>query len=138
MAKILGLHAESEILNLLQLLLRRAGYEFVYTTSSDTALSILRKGGIDLFIQNLMRPDINGCELYEIMLNDDFLQHIPVLIISTINPLIYPEICGNVIHNLYPNHYLLMPFSPKEFLSIVSRILSEAIMPPANASPVNM
>jgi len=137
-AKILGLHAESEILNLLQLLLRRAGHEFVYTTSSDTALSILRKGDIDLFIQNLMRPDINGCELYEIMLNDDFLQHIPVLIISTINPLIYPEICSNVIHNLYPNHYLLMPFNPKEFLSMVSKILSEPIIPPTNASPVNV
>jgi len=125
-AKILSLHAESEILNLLHIFLHRAGHEHLSTTSSETALSILREGGIDLFIQNLMRPDINGCEFYDIMLADDLIRHIPVLIISAINPLTYPEICANVIHDLYPNHYLLMPFSPHVLVSAVNKILSES------------
>jgi DNA-binding response OmpR family regulator len=127
-AKILSLHAESEILNLLHIFLRRAGYEHLYTTSSETAFSILREGGVDLLIQNLMRPDINGCEFYDIMLADDLLRHTPVLIVSAINPLTYPEICSNIIHNLYPDHYLLMPFSPRVLLSMVRKALSESAM----------
>jgi adenylate cyclase len=123
-AKILSLHAESEILNLLHIFLRRAGHEHLFTTNSETALSTLREGRIDLFIQNLMRPDINGCEFYDIMLADDHLRYIPVLIVSTINPLTYPRICANIIQDLYPDHYLLLPFSQQVLSSKISKILS--------------
>lgn len=125
MAKILSLHAESEILSLLQIILERAGHKHLATTNSRTALNLLRKENIDLFIQNLMRPDINGCEFYAMMQEDKRLRYIPVLIISAINPLTYPEVCFRVIHDLYPDHYLLMPFSPHQLLSTISRILSE-------------
>ena len=131
--KILSLHAESDILNLLHTILNRAGYEHFFTTNSETALNILQSEQVDLFIQNLMRPDINGCEFYDIMQDDQELRHIPVLIVSSINPLTYPEICFRVIQNLYTDHYLLMPFSPKVLLSTISRILSEATPAHKNA-----
>jgi CheY-like chemotaxis protein len=124
---ILSLHAESDILNLLHIIVERAGYEHLFTTNAETALSILQSERIDLFIQNLMRPDINGCEFYDIMQDDKEFRHIPVLIVSAINPLTYPEICFRVIQNLYPDHYLLMPFSPQALLSAIKRILSEAV-----------
>ena len=126
MTKILSLHAESDILNLLHIILERAGYEHLFTTTSETALNILQTEKIDLFIQNLMRPDMNGCEFYNVMQDDKKLRHIPVLIVSAINPLTYPKICMRIIQNLYPDHYLLMPFSPKVLLSTVNGILSEA------------
>ncbi len=126
MAKILSLHAEPEILSLLQTVLKRAGHEALCTTNSRTALDILRNETIDLFIQNLMRPDINGCEFYAMMQEDKQLRHIPVLITSAINPLTYPELCHRLIQDLYPHRYLLMPFSPQKLVSTTSRILSEA------------
>lgn len=127
--KILSLHAESEILNLLQIILERAGYEHLLTTNSRTALRILQKENVDLLIQNLMRPDINGCEFYDIMQEDERLRRIPVLIISAINPLTYPELCFRVIQDLYPNHYLLLPFKPQTLLSTVNKTLTEARRP---------
>ncbi|MGC9394713.1 MAG: response regulator [Anaerolineae bacterium] len=127
MTKILSLHGETDILNLLQTILARAGYEHLFTTNSETALEILQSENVDLFIQNLMRPDVNGCEFYDILQDDKKLRHIPVLIISAINPLTYPEICFHVIQNLYPDHYLFMPFSPKALLATISRILYETI-----------
>ena len=130
MTKILSLHAESDILNLLQIILERAGYEHLFTTDSRTALSILQKENIDLLIQNLMRPDINGCEFYDIMQEDEHLRRIPVLITSAINPLTYPEICFRVIQDLYPAHYVLMPFSPQALVSTVNKVLSEVTAPP--------
>ena len=126
MAKILSLHTESEILGLLQIVFRRAGYEHLFTTNSRTALDILQKETIDLFIQNLMRSDINGCEFYAIMQEDKRLRRIPVLTISALDPIVCPEVCRHVIQDLYPNRYLLMPFSPQKLLSTTSKILSEA------------
>ncbi len=128
MARILSLHAESEILSLLQIILERAGHEHLFTTHSRTALDILQKGNIDLFIQNLMRPDIDGCKFYAMMQEDKRLRHIPVLIISAVNPLTYPELCFHVIQDLYPKHYLLMPFSPQQLVAAASRILSETAL----------
>jgi CheY-like chemotaxis protein len=124
-AKILSMHAETEILRLLHLILVRAGYEHLHTTDPNTALAILRDEHIDLFIQNLMRPEINGCEFYQMMQNDDKLRDIPVLIVSALNPILIPETYFNMINSLYPNNYLLMPFSPHVLVKTVQRILSE-------------
>lgn len=123
--RILSLHSETEILELLHIVLKRGGYEHLSTTNPNTALTILREQNIDLLIQNLMRPNINGCVFYDIMQNDTDLRHIPVLIISTINPLSYPVECAYVIQNLYPDHYILLPFSTQVLLNTVRRILSE-------------
>ncbi len=125
MVKILSLHAETEILNLLDLILVRAGYEHLYTSDPQAALAILQQEHIDLFIQNLMRPEINGCEFYQMMRNDAKLRNMPVLIVSALNPTLVPETCFNMINKLYPDHYLLMPFSPQVLVKTVQRILSE-------------
>lgn len=126
MVKILSLHAEVEILSLLHIIFQRAGYEHVHTTSSEEALAILRQGDIDLLIQNLMRPIINGCDFYNLLKNDENLRHTPVLIVSAINPMLACQECRNLIDDLYPEHYLLMPFSPHVLLNIVKQILAES------------
>ena len=123
--KILSLHTDPDILNLLHLILERAGYEHLYTSDTQTALSILRQEPIDLLIQNLMRPDINGCEFYEMMQNDEQLRNTPVLIISALNPTLIPETYFNMISKLYPHHYLVMPFSPQTLIKTVQSILAE-------------
>ncbi len=125
MAKILSLHTESEILNLLHLILKRAGHEHLYTTDAQVALAILRREPIDLLIQNLMRPDINGCEFYQMLQNDAQLRNTRVLIISALNPALIPETHFNMISKLYPHNYLIMPFSPQTLLKTVQRILDE-------------
>jgi len=91
----------------------------------------LRETAVDLFVQNLMRPGINGCEFYDMMQNDNHLRHIPVLIVSAINPLTYPVICSRVIRDLYPDHYLVLPFSAQALVSIVNEILSASSAPTA-------
>jgi DNA-binding response OmpR family regulator len=52
--RILSLDDEPEMLALLSLILRRAGYECLGTTDEQEALSILRTQSIDLFTQEEM------------------------------------------------------------------------------------
>lgn len=54
MTRILSLDDEPEMLALLSLILRRAGYECLGTTDEQEALSILRTQSIDLFTQEEM------------------------------------------------------------------------------------
>ncbi len=82
MARILSLDDELEMLKLLNLILERRGYEHIYTTSEDDALTILRNIQVDLFTQDLMRPRIDGLALCRLMQADRALRRIPVLILT--------------------------------------------------------
>ena len=82
MTRILCLDDDPEVVVLLGLILRRAGYEVLSTTNSHEALDILRHQPIDLITQDFMRPDIYGLEFLQIMKSDAVLRDIPVLGVS--------------------------------------------------------
>ncbi len=124
MPKILSLDIEKDILKLLNTIFERAGYEHIYTTNSDEALAILNSGDIDLFTQNIIRAQPNGCEFYQLMQSDEDLHTIPMLIISSVDPLNLPQKHFNVIAPLYPDYFISMPFSKKTLLNRVKKILN--------------
>ena len=88
MLRILMLDDESQMFDLMQMILEpagfvaEAGYELIGTTDTQEALTILRTQSIDLFTQDFARPDINGVELLQIMKSDPALASIPVLAIT--------------------------------------------------------
>ena len=125
MPRILSLDTETEILGLLHAIFERAGYEHIYTTDNEEALSILRSQKVDLFTQNIMRPKMSGCELYQLMRSEERLHDIPVLVITTLSPMILSRDCQDMIRDLYPHNYMMMPFSPQDLLAVIRRILAE-------------
>ena len=125
MPRILSLDAEPEILALLHTIIQHIGYEHLYTTSNEQALDLLRSGNIDLFTQNIMRCHTNGCEFYQLMQNSPDLKHIPVLIISSLDPIDLPASCSEIITHLYPQHYITMPFSPKKLKNAIKHTLNQ-------------
>ncbi len=58
------------------------GYEVLTTTDSAEAMRILSTEPIDLLIQDLARPGINGFEFYAMLKSDERLRSIPVVICS--------------------------------------------------------
>jgi two-component system alkaline phosphatase synthesis response regulator PhoP len=83
MVRILSLDDESQMLNLLRLILGRVGYECLGTTDEQEALSILRTQSIDLFTQDFMRPvGLCGVEFLRKLKSDEALKDIPVVGIS--------------------------------------------------------
>lgn len=82
MPRILSLNDKIGLLEVTDLFLTGAGYQHLYTRDSQDALSILRQQPIDLFIQDMLRPDINGFVLYWLMKSEEKLRDIPILIFS--------------------------------------------------------
>jgi CheY-like chemotaxis protein len=82
MTRILCLDDDSDALNLLSLILKRADYEVLCATSSYEALDILRRQPIDLITQDFMRPDLDGLEFLKMMKSDATLCDVPVVGVS--------------------------------------------------------
>ena len=70
MTRILSLDDEPAILKLLGVSLELAGYEHSCTTDGHQALRILYHEQIDLLTQDIMRPKMDGWELYRLMKSD--------------------------------------------------------------------
>jgi response regulator RpfG family c-di-GMP phosphodiesterase len=82
MPKILCLNDIGIALWSLDIYMEKTSYEHENVRDSDDALSILRQEPIDLLIQDIERPGMNGFELYWLMKSDKNLCDIPILVFS--------------------------------------------------------
>ena len=130
MTRILSLDDEPELLNLYRIILERRGFEYITTTDCYQALDILRNEPIDLFIQDLMHPGLDGWQLLEVMRSDPRLRDIPVLVISSI---------ASVYHSLPQTECIIClkkPFSISELVDAVEQQLERhGPLSPASVGP---
>lgn len=136
MTRILSLDDDPEILELIQLVLTRAGYEVLTATNAQQALVLLQSQAIDLLTQDISRPGIRGDEFLRQMKSDETLRQIPVVVISAVPYHSVKQALAerglDVEHDLAG--YLPLPFGPKQLLNTIAAILPQhgAPLPPAN------
>ncbi len=97
----------------------RGGYEYTDAPSSRQALELLETRVIDLIIQNLCRPGMDGCEFYIHLQQDQHLAAIPMLIITPLHPLDLSPKCQPLVSKLYPHNFISMPFCPQTVITKV-------------------
>ncbi len=127
MTRILCLDDDPGVLDLLRLILTRAGYEVIGTTNSYEALSILRTQSIDLLIQDMLRSDIRGEVLCQIIKGDESLRDTPILIASA-----YIDGGKRMVAEGYADGFVSEPLGPGELLDAVENILRKRSIPLAS------
>ncbi len=126
MTRILSLDDDSSMLELINLILQRAGYDHLPASNSFEALNILRNEPIDLFTQDIMRPNIDGWEFCRLMKSEEILRDTPVLIITcqthSIDKIMgeYPSIIADS---------LTKPFGPQDLVDSVEAVLKKQSKP---------
>ncbi|NBD34607.1 MAG: response regulator [Chloroflexi bacterium] len=110
---------DKSICDLLRVILMRGGYECTDASSSRQALEILQTQAIDLIIQNLCRPGMDGCKFYTRLQQDQHLATIPILIITPLHPLDLSSKCQALVKKLYPHNFISMPFCPQTIITKV-------------------
>lgn len=120
MARILSLDDDTAMLELMGLILQRAGYQYICTSNSFEALNILRTEPVDVFTQDIMRPDIDGWDFYRLLKDDPLLCDVPVLII-TCQAHSVDKMAR--LHLAPVEGYLTKPFGPMELLAAIEEIL---------------
>ena len=81
--KILIVDDDKGILNLLDTLLSKSGYEVVSAGNGVEALEKLRKNSIDLIISDILMPEMDGFQFCRECKMDDSLKRIPIIFFSS-------------------------------------------------------
>ena len=124
MTRILCLDDEPEILKLLRAILEASGYECSCTVDSHEALTLLHTRSIDLLIQDMLRPDIRGEVMCQMIKDDESLRHIPIVIASA-----YIDGGKRMVVEGYADAFVSHPLGPSELLDAVENTLRKHSIP---------
>ena len=117
--KILVVDDEKALVSLVTLHMQMAGYEVFFANDGWSALDICKRDKPDLVILDLMLPKLNGWEVCRRIKEDDSIKDIAVLMLSARSE-VDDKVRG---FNVGADDYVTKPFSPKELVARVKRIL---------------
>lgn len=118
--KILVVEDDSDVLNLLTLVLRGAGYSVATASDGRTALKKLPSLKPDLVVLDLLLPGMDGFAVCETMRGCSESSHLSVLMLTGLSSQ-FARLAG---FEAGANDYLTKPFTPEELLERVHSLFS--------------
>jgi len=113
--KILIVDDEPDLLKVLLIRLKKAGYEVFGGTNGQEALDLTRQITPDLVILDVYLPVMNGDDVAKILKKDEQLKHIPIILISATT-----KDMAEKVQESQANDFLTKPFEPEDFLKKIS------------------
>lgn len=118
---VLYIEDDSEMIDLVSLIIGRRGYEVVGAHGGREGLDLAQQNPPDLILLDLMMPDLDGWDVYKQLKAIESTQNIPVIIITAKSQAI-DRVLG--LHIAKVDDYISKPFRPKELLDSIEKILS--------------
>jgi len=123
--KIMVVDDEPDALELIEFNLKQAGYDVVTAGDGAAALKKAHSASPDLVILDIMLPEIDGFEVCKLLRRDPATAAIPILMLTAraaeIDRVLGLELGGD--------DYVTKPFSPRELVLRVNKILERAAAP---------
>lgn len=110
---------EPDILRLISLHLRKAGYQVVELDSADRLWSLLTEKKPTLIILDLMLPDMDGLEIFKRLKQNPETSALPVIMVTAKAD----EVDRILGLELGADDYITKPFSPRELVARVKVVL---------------
>ncbi len=121
---------EEDILEALSVFLKKNGYNVVTAPNAATFFKQLKKKTPDLFILDLMLPDIDGYDICKRLKNDPKFSSVPVIMLSAKS-----EESDKIIGlELGADDYVTKPFSQKELLARIKVIHRRTVLKSGTSS----
>jgi len=117
---------EPDILNLVTLHLKKAGYEVVGFLNGNQFYAFLENRIPDLLILDLMLPDIDGFEICKYIKKKDEWEDIPIIMLTAKED----ETDKILGLELGADDYVTKPFSPRELVARVKAVLRRGATEP--------
>ncbi len=86
-AKVLVVDDNEQNLELLVAYLEDIDCRIVTATAGQEALDVIKQGGIDLVLLDVMMPKMSGFEVCRRLKNDPGTSHIPIIMVTALNEL---------------------------------------------------
>src|SRR3954464_5538956 len=136
--KILIIDDEQDVIDLLSLHLRKAGYALASATDGAAGIRLAREESPALIILDLMLPKMPGLEVCKVLKTDATSRGIPVLMLTARAE----EIDRVVGLEFGADDYVTKPFSPREVILRIKAILrrgsSEETQDRLSAGPITI
>jgi two-component system, OmpR family, phosphate regulon response regulator PhoB len=123
--KILIIEDESDVADLLEIGLHKAGFKTSTAADGVTGLQKARDNRPDFIILDLMLPKLSGLELCRILKGDAATAHIPILMLTAKAE----EVDRIVGLEFGADDYVTKPFSPREVMLRIRAILRRGEKP---------
>ncbi|OGF24512.1 hypothetical protein A3H66_01135 [Candidatus Falkowbacteria bacterium RIFCSPLOWO2_02_FULL_45_21] len=125
--KILVVDDEKDLSALVSLHMKMAGFEVLTANNGEKALDLSREEKPDLIILDLMLPKIDGWQVCEQLRQNAATKDIPVIML-TARTQIEDKLKG---FEAGADDYVTKPFSPRELVARVKRVLARAEAEPS-------
>jgi DNA-binding response OmpR family regulator len=117
---VLYIEDEPELIQLVSLILERAGYKPIGAIGGREGLEMAQRVKPDLVLLDLVLPDLNGWDVYRRLKSDAVLRDIPIVVVSVMHEWM-AEIGNRQMDQI--SGCVLKPFLPRELLETINRTL---------------
>ena len=118
MKKVLIVDDEKDLVGLVSLHMKMAGFQTIFADDGYRALDLVRVERPDLVILDIMLPEIDGWEICRTMRLEK--PHLPIILLTALSS----DEDRAKGFDLGADDYVTKPFSPRELAARVKRILS--------------
>lgn len=120
--RIVCVEDEPEMIDLIQLILNRKGFEVIGAHGGAEGLNTIRSKKPDLVLLDLMMPEIDGWQVYQQLKADPETAEIPVIVVTAKTQNI-DKVLG--LHIAKVDDYISKPFSLQELVDRVEKVLNK-------------
>jgi CheY-like chemotaxis protein len=100
----------------LEVVLQRAGYEVISAGDGLDAMKALLKAHVDVVVTDALMPNLDGYELCRFVRNSHHLAHLPIILLSALDPRNSTDESEQV------NAFLAKPVSPEDLLATIANV----------------
>jgi DNA-binding response OmpR family regulator len=119
MTKIMVIDDDEDFTNLYKTTLMAAGFETIAVNQSSAAVEMAYLVQPDIFLIDLMMPDIDGFQMCKMLRQDRLFKQTPIIIITALND----EKSKNAAMEAGANDYLNKPFRIDELKIKVNKLI---------------
>lgn len=123
-SKILVIEDESDVVDLIRMSLKGAGYKVLTAEDGESGLRKAREESPDLVVLDIMLPKMSGLEVCKSLRKDAATSSLPVVMLTAKSE----EVDRIVGLELGADDYVSKPFSPRELVLRVQSILRRAAL----------
>lgn len=114
---------EQEMIDLIQLILSRRGFDVIGANGGAQGLKEIRANKPDLVLLDLMMPEMDGWQVYQQLKADEDTANIPVIVVTAKAQNI-DKVLG--LHIAKVDDYIPKPFSLEELVSRIETVLKRS------------
>lgn len=123
---IVYIEDDPNTIHLVKLILGKGGFTVTGVSTGAEGLEAIKANRPNIVLLDLMMPDMDGWEVYQMLRSDEQTKDIPVIVITARTQSI-DKVMG--LHIAKVDDYITKPFSPNDLLKRVNQVLENQQTP---------